>query len=295
MDNYQKSDIPQKTFGIYTNPKKDTGLKHTKSAAELLRKKGIDFSVDSQISFAFPESPLAEDVKPDVLLVFGGDGTMLSAARKYAPLNVELLGINLGRLGFLLTTEIEQLGTAIDKVLNGDYKREERTILEARNVSADGSLKSISYALNDAVISRARILRMIDLELYINSSYADNYIADGIIVSTPTGSTGYTLSAGGPVVWPTLDVLLITPICPHRLSSKSIVISGDSMVSIVPKPDGEGSVLTLDGQESITLEEGGKVDLVNADFKAVFIRFPDWNFYTLLTEKLSEWNSLRRY
>ena len=282
-----------KTFGIYTNPKKDVGLSYTKNAISLLLKKGIPYSVDNQIAEYFPDAGSAEDEHPDVLLVFGGDGTMLSAARKYAPMGTQLLGINLGRLGFLLAIENEQLETAIDKVLADEYTPEYRSMLQADVISEEGELLCRSYALNDAVMSRKSILRMIDLELYINSKYADNYIADGLIISTPTGSTGYTLSAGGPVVWPTLDVLLITPICPHRLSSKSIVISGDAKVTVVSKPDGEGSMLTLDGQQSVYLDDGQKVEVSSAGFKAEFIRFEDWNFYTLLTEKLSEWNSLK--
>jgi len=280
-----------KSFGIYSNPVKDKGFKNAIRIAGILEGKGIPYSVDVQMKDAFPEAPLTDDMRPDVMLILGGDGTVLSAARKYAPLGALLLGINLGRLGFLLETEMEQAEAAIERVIKGEYQVEKRIMLKAEVINAAGEKSSGSLALNDAVISRKRILRMIDLSVSINGVHADRFVADGVIVSTPTGSTGYSLSAGGPIVWPGLDVLLITPISPHRLSSKSMVISKNDELEIVWAHDDEGALLTLDGQDSVELMPGDRIRIGNADRSADFIRFDGWDFYGLLKEKLSEWNS----
>lgn len=282
-----------KSFGIYANPVKDTGFAHAKQIMQIFDGRGIEYSVSEQLYSSFPKLKRAEDEKPDVMIVLGGDGTMLSAARRFAPLGSLLLGVNLGRLGFLLETEIDEAEKALDLVLREEYTVEERTILKADVFGKDGKLHDSRYALNDAVVSRKRVMRMIDISIDINGQFADNYLADGVIISTPTGSTGYSLSAGGPVIIPTLDVLLITPICPHRLSSKSLLISGKDTVDIFPKPDKDGAMLTIDGQKGIFLEDDEFIRVSNADFCANFIRFKEWNFYMRLKEKLSEWNSLK--
>ncbi len=288
-----KKGFLMQSFGLYANPLKDKDFIHTRHIMRILKEKNINFCIDGQLAEEFPEFPRCEVEKPGVMLVLGGDGTMLSAARKYAQAGTLFLGINLGRLGFLLETEYHGVEQAIDAILEGDFSVEERCILETKIRKGDGSEFVTGLALNDAVISRRQVMRLVDVHISINEQYSDNFVGDGVIISTPTGSTGYSLSAGGPVISPTLDLMLITPVCPHRLSSKSMVISAKDRVEIRTSADADGAMLTLDGQMSAELEENDSVLVGTADFKAKFIRFKKRDFYTMFKEKLSEWNSLK--
>jgi len=225
-----------------------------------------------------------------VILVLGGDGTMLSAARKYAETGVELLGLNLGRMGFLMDTELTDLEQAIDALRRGDYAVEERLMLEASIYSGEtGELKYSEYALNEAVVSQKNIQRIINVDLSVNDKPIDNMHCDGLIVSTPTGSTGYSLSAGGSIVMPNLGVMLITPVCPHTLTSFKMVISSEDTVKIIPKKG--SAALTLDGQMYRDIDEGDCVVVRNAGFKAKFARYTNKDFFTILRDKFSEWNT----
>lgn len=279
-------------FGIYTNLQKDPELITTKAVIGQLEKRGCRYSLDGEVAVALGKTENAEGENIDILFVLGGDGTILAAARKYAKKGALLFGINLGRLGFLLDTQLADLEGALDQILAGDYKVQERIMLEASVLGQDGREKRfLGYALNEAVISKRDILRIIDARVLVNEKKVGDFRCDGVIVSTPTGSTGYSLSAGGPVVEPTADMLLITPICPHSLQSNSYVLSGEERVSVLIRRGGEKGAVTLDGQEHFEFSPDEYICLTRSKIKAKFLKTADQNFFALLEEKFAEWSA----
>lgn len=280
-------------FGVYTNLQKDPDLKITKSVIEVLESRKVTYYLETGLAAALHRDKTCDDSVFDVLIVLGGDGTMLGAARRFGKHGTLLLGLNLGRVGFLLDTEVSALEAAVDGILQGKYKVEERLMLSATVVGADGvTEKAKAYALNEAVVSQKRILRLIHVDVRVNGLPVDQYYCDGIIVCSPTGSTGYSLSAGGPIVTPALDVLVITPVCPHTLKSSKMVVSGDDVVTILPRHDSKYATLTLDGQNSFDMEPGDFVKIEKAEFKARFLRFTNKGFFSLLNEKFAEWTTI---
>ncbi len=276
-------------FGIYTNLEKDKDLAITRHIMQTLEKRNIPFCLDSKLAQKFSGYEICDTQKIDVLIVLGGDGTMLAASRKYAATGTLLFGLNLGRMGFLLDTELAQLESSLDKIQSGKYEVQERILLEAYLVAPNRAPEFTGYALNEAVISQRNMMRIVNVEVFVNAQPACNFRSDGVIVSTPSGSTAYSLSAGGPVVTPTVDILLITPLCPHSLQSCSFVISGEDEVTVKVPPDMGNAALTLDGQDFIEIAMGTHVVIKKAGFKARFLRTTDKSFYALLKEKLAEW------
>lgn len=276
-------------FGIYTNLQKDEELLVTRRLAAALESRGVEYYFDARVAKKMGSDRSCEYKKIDILFVLGGDGTMLAAAREYAVQGTKLLGLNLGRLGFLLDMDYSNMDQELDEILAGDYRVEERIMLEAELFKPDGAKIALAYALNEAVVSQKDIFRIINVDVKVNGQTVDQMRCDGVIVSTPTGSTGYSLSAGGPVVLPTLDVLLITPVCAHTLASGNIVISGNDVVTICAASDAGCAALTLDGQIFFEIKPGELVRVKKADFAAQFIRLKEHNFFTLLKEKLTEW------
>ncbi|MEG6615913.1 NAD(+)/NADH kinase [Peptococcaceae bacterium 1198_IL3148] len=228
----------------------------------------------------------------DCIMVWGGDGTILNSTRIAAPLGTPLYGVNAGRLGFLTEVDIPDLIPDLEKLLVGDYTIEERMMIEAR-VNRQGQVIQTSHGLNDAVISKGALARMIWLRIYSDGELVNSYPADGVIVASPTGSTAYSLSAGGPIVGPNLDLMVISPICPHTLSARPLVISPEDVISVVPDiPHGESEImLTLDGQYGYKLQPKDDVQIRRAPYAAKFIRTHKSNFYSVLREKLEEWSS----
>ncbi len=279
------------SFGIYTNLQKDPQLCITRNVIEQLKKRGCPFYLDAEVASALGMRQRAEDAAVEILLVLGGDGTMLAAARKYANTGALLFGVNLGRLGFLLDAQFAELEKALDRILAGDYTVQERIMLEASILEEDGSRRVLGHALNEAVVSQRDILRISDALVLVNDKKVGSFRCDGIIISTPTGSTGYSLSAGGPVVEPTADMLIITPICPHSLQSSSYVIGGDDTVYVRLRGAQEQGALTLDGQEYFEFEPGEQVCLARSKVRAKFLKTTDQNFFALLKEKLAEWSA----
>lgn len=278
-------------FGIYTNLEKDADLSITKRIAKILQNRNLTCYFDSETAQAMGlgEEAYCDRQKLDVLLVLGGDGTMLAASRKYAANGVHLLGINLGRLGFLLDAEPENLEIALDRICSGNYEIQERLMLEAQLVEPNGQRHFAGYALNEAVISQKNKLRIIDLQVNVDGQNACNYRCDGVIISSPSGSTAYSLSAGGPVVAPTVEVLLLTPLCPHSLRSRSFVVDGKSRVEISSRGEAANIALALDGQNYLEIPEGWSVLIRKADFAAKFLHTVGKDFYAVLQEKLAEW------
>lgn len=278
-------------FGIYTNLKKDADLSITRRVIEVLQKRGLDCYFDSETAQALgaEESLWCDQRRIDILLVLGGDGTMLAASRKYAATGAYLLGLNLGRLGFLLDTKPENLEEALDQIQAGKYELQQRLMLEAFLQEPDGKMHLAGYALNEAVVSQKNKLRIIHLEIDVDDQSACSYWCDGVIISSPTGSTAYSLSAGGPVVAPTVNVLLVTPLCPHSLRSRSFVVDGASQINVRVHRGVANIALALDGQDYLEVPAGWKVLIRKAGFTAKFLRTAGENFYTVLQEKLAEW------
>ena len=281
-------------IGIYSNEQKDKELAITKKLINLLKSKGIPYCLDENLIPIIKESQEIGDAKPEIIIVLGGDGTMLSAVRKYARTGAKLIGFNIGRLGFLPDSEISVLNEAIDALISNNFTTEERLILCATVISGEtGRIKYQQFALNEVVLSHKNILRMANLELSVNDFVVNKINCDGIIISTPTGSTGYSLSAGGPIVTPALDIMLITPVCPHTLTSFNMVISGKDKVKMRPIGSTKLATVTVDGQKSFDVVEGDIVTVYAADFKAKFARYTNKNFFTVLKEKLADWNDNR--
>jgi NAD+ kinase len=235
------------------------------------------------ISVAVPRENVPEGV--DLVLVLGGDGTLLSAARLIEDTAQPILGINLGSLGFLTELGLEELFESLERVLEGEYSRESRVRLEASLHRGEEQIGRYQV-LNDVVINKGALARIIDLETYVDGQKVTNYQSDGLIISTPTGSTAYSLAAGGPIIDPTLDVIVISPICPHTLTNRPLVIPGGAVVELFLRSDSGEVFLTLDGQEGTRLNQGDRVRIRASGNKVNLIRTGSRNFYDVLSTKL---------
>ncbi|KKM11766.1 inorganic polyphosphate kinase [Clostridiales bacterium PH28_bin88] len=224
----------------------------------------------------------------EVILVLGGDGTLLHAARAVAPNGTPLLGINMGQLGFL--TEIEQpdVFAGMEKLMAGQYRIEQRMMLEA-TIRRGGDVADRFLALNDVVITKGGFSRMINLETYVGRDLIATYPADGLIVSSSTGSTAYSLSAGGPIVSPDVQVMILTPICPHTLNARPVVISPRQRVRVVLRSEFTEAMLTVDGQDGVKLQRDDEISVVRASYSTRLVRLKGGrNFYEVMREKLRE-------
>jgi NAD+ kinase len=223
----------------------------------------------------------------DCIIALGGDGTLLSTARAASQTGIPLLGVNLGHLGFLTEIELPDLYPSLEKLVAGEYRVEERMMLEAR-VNRRGKVAADFLGLNDAVVTKGPLSRIIKLDTFVGDEFIGTYPADGIIVSTPTGSTAYSLSAGGPIVTPELQLIMLTPICPHTLSSRPMVVSSEAVVRIVLKSEQAQGMLTIDGQAGFLLARDDEIVVRKAAHPARLIRLKGRSFFEVLREKLRE-------
>ncbi len=224
--------------------------------------------------------------RADLLIVLGGDGTILRASRQAGPRGIPVLGVNVGGFGFLAEVGIRELKEVVPRLLKGDFALDERMMLEAVVERGEERIEGF-LALNDMVVTKSGYARLLRLRTYINGEHLATYPADGLIVSTPTGSTAYSLSAGGPIVHPRVEVILVTPICPHMLHARSVVVSGNDTVTVEFGGGVEEAMLTVDGQEGFLLQGGDRVLIRRATPRAKLIRLHPFRFYTLLRQKLS--------
>ena len=220
----------------------------------------------------------------DAVIVLGGDGTLLSMARAVGDLGVPILGINLGGLGFLTATTLDELLPAMEALLAGGMAVEERMMLAARLVRAGQPIGEY-VALNDVVITKSAMSRIIDLSVSVDGRHATAYRADGLIISTPTGSTAYNLSTGGPILFPTMDAVVLTPIAPHTLSNRPIVLPGGQRIDVTLRGDQE-VMLTMDGQVGVPLRERDTVQVGKAPARIRLMRFDQKDFFSVLRTKL---------
>ncbi|MBQ6895169.1 MAG: NAD(+)/NADH kinase [Clostridia bacterium] len=270
------------TAAIITNRKKDPDGLYTKKVADILKRKytvlfDSDYSEDN-IYKMFKES--------DVAVVLGGDGTLLSASDMASSFDVPLLGINLGHLGFMADVEEKNIEESLNTFLDGGYKIDRRFMIDAFIEKKDGSRLTIS-ALNDIVVTRASYQRMVAFDIKVNGDNLATYQGDGLVVATPTGSTAYSMSAGGPVVDPSLEVCIITPVCPHTMSSKPVIVPGQAEIQIDFKSTfDDKAMLTADGKEGIGLCEGDVIKIKGSERKLGLIRLLNRSFYDILNLKL---------
>jgi NAD+ kinase len=283
-----------KAIGIFTNLEKDKGLSVTRKLLKELEHHCIRVFLTKDIAEILGRKELGapDDVffrKIDVLMVLGGDGTILNAARKAAPMQIPILGINMGHVGFLSEIEVQDIPKSVRRVIEGHYFIEERMMLSAV-VQRENKSGQTMLALNDIGIARGSLSRIIRIEVYVNDHLVDKYPADGFVVSSPTGSTAYSLSAGGPIISPNMRCLLLTPICAHSLHSRPIVIADHEIVCLRVIGQHQDTILTLDGQQDYTICKGDWIIIQKASTNARFIRLREVNFYSLLRHKLSEWS-----
>jgi len=227
----------------------------------------------------------------DLLVTLGGDGTLLRGARLVAAHGVPVLGINLGHLGFLTSAPREEIETALERWRAGDFEIDRRMLLAVHAEDGDGRAGKIHLALNDAVLHKGGAARVIRLSMRAQRDVVGSYSADGIILATPTGSTAYSLSAGGPIVSPTVDCIIATPICPHTLGVRPLVLPADETITVEVLSPTEELILTIDGQEHERLVPGQKVVARRAEQPVKLVRFPGQTFFQTLRRKL-KWGDL---
>ena len=224
----------------------------------------------------------------DLIIVLGGDGSILRIAPSAAKENKPILGINLGRLGYLTTAEKSSLEGTVKRLLKGDYAITDHMMLEVEFNGETGEKEKV-LALNDVVASRSEFGRIIDFSIYVGEEFADTYTADGVVISTPTGSTAYSLSAGGPVAYPDMDIILITPICSHDLHSRPIVLPSDKKITtVLGKNYDYKALITVDGKIVHPLSAGESFTVSRADHRVKLIKMDNIGFYDLLRRKLRE-------
>ena len=228
----------------------------------------------------------------DGLITLGGDGTMLRGARLLGGREVPILGVNLGRLGFLTSCGRDQLDDALDRFARGDYRAEIRMQLEAHSQTIRGEERRSWLALNDVVLHKGGFARVVKLRVLVDGEDVGVYAADGVIISTPTGSTAYNLSAGGPVVLPTQHVIITTPISPHTLAIRPLVVPADSEVVVRAEDGPEELLVTIDGQVGTMFAPGDSLVVRRASASVVVVRFPEITFFSVLRRKLG-WGGLR--
>lgn len=276
-------------IALISNPDRDLGLKEGRKTAERLIKLNAQVMTDRE---GIEGTLVINDMdvlfkEADIAIVIGGDGTLLSSAQYGAKYDVPLLGLNMGRVGFLVELEKED-SDLLEKVIKGDYEIENRMMLCAR-VERDGKEIYRGDALNDIVVSKGTLSKMINLELKIDGEAANDYYADGIILATPTGSTAYSLSAGGPIVDPAIDAILVTPVCAHTVTSRPMVISDKQKTELTVRIyHKEDVLLSRDGAESVALFDNDKITVTKSDKKVKLVRCSNRSFYDVLNKKLSE-------
>ncbi|MCR5432209.1 MAG: NAD(+)/NADH kinase [Lachnospiraceae bacterium] len=279
-------------YCLVTNATKDKGLKVTNEIANRIRNAGHECIVISDIDFKGDSAGILRGLEPvdatcKCCIVLGGDGTLIRTSRILCAGGVPVVGINLGMLGFLSVIEKNNIDKALDNILSGNYIVEDRMMLRA-DIPGQNAYKGI-IALNDIVVTRSGRSRLISVAVKVNGVQAAAFLGDGVIVSTPTGSTGYNLSAGGPIVKPPARLMIITPICPHSFNSRSIVIDDGDRISLSINAkdgsNGENAVITVDGQDVLEMDSDDELVISCYEKTAKLVRFEDTSFFGVIDKK----------
>jgi NAD+ kinase len=283
-----------KKVGIVANIEKEDIAQYTGSLKKWLEGRGIQIFLETKIasemgmSSAFTVDDLARKV--NLIAVLGGDGTMLRTARYVAHHNVPIVGINMGTFGYLTEVNLNETRAALELILKGKLLTERRMMLDV-TVRRGRKIIGAGIVLNDVVINRGNLSRIVELETAVNNSYLTTYKSDGLIISTPTGSTAYSLSAGGPIVSPCKDLIIINPICPHTLTNRPIIFSEDSDLQITLWSKESGATVTLDGQESYRINSGDIVKVKKSKYVTTLVLSPHRSYGEILRSKLG-WGGL---
>lgn len=277
-------------IGIVANTSKPNWLETARSIAEFLAGRGVDVVIEPQeaASALFPDRMPPEKgtlVDSDMVLSLGGDGTFLKAVRLVGERDVPIVGVNLGGLGFLAGFSAEDFIPSLSRILAGDYRIDERMTVQA-SLTRQGETIRTERALNDVVINMTGVSRLAILRTSIDDEYLTTYEADGLIVATPTGSTAYSLSAGGPIVDPSLEALVLTPICPHSLSNRPILVPPHRAIRVCPLKIPEGAVVTVDGQTAFDLFYGDVLTVEKSDKNVKLITTNEASYFEILRSKL---------
>jgi NAD+ kinase len=259
-----------------------------------LRKRGIrivgeSFQETKEADFATCEIQTIEvdkfHAEADLIVVLGGDGTMISTARLVGDREIPVLGINYGSLGYLTEFRIEEMSGALESVLAGDYAIDRRVMLDVEHTRADEKIGG-GRVLNDVVINKSALARIIEIEVRLDDFFVNSFRADGLIISTPTGSTAYNLSAGGPIVFPSMNAVVLTPICPFTLTNRPIVVPDEAEIKLRLKQENEGVVLTLDGQVGFQMHSEDIISIRKSRTTFNLVQPPNRNYFDVLRDKL---------
>lgn len=279
-----------KSAGILSKPKSEEAARIVPELIRWLSQHGVATRLDRETA-GYSESPgagIPRELVPDgteLLIVLGGDGTLLSAARAVRGRNIPIFAVNLGSLGFLAAIKLEEMYPQLECVLRGDLAVDRRRML-LTELWREGKLVASYDGLNDMVLAKAEIARMIDLQVHVDGSFVCVYKADGLIVATPTGSTAYSLSAGGPIVFPSVSALSITPICPHMLTNRPVIVPDQSVIETTVLGTDLTTYLTIDGQVGELLKKGDRVVCRRSEHSISLVRPPTLLFFDVLREKL---------
>jgi NAD+ kinase len=282
--------MPITKIGITSKPKKADIREIVPPLITWLRERNIEFFIDKETGAIIesPEKCLTRNEIPnrvDLVIVLGGDGTLLATARVLNRKPIPILAVNLGGLGFLTVITREELYPTLERVLAGDVRSEKRVQLEAEVLRADEIMASF-LALNDVVLNKGAIARVLDFDVTVDEQFVSTYKADGLIVSTPTGSTAYSLAAGGPVIVPSVQAMIVTPICAHMLSNRPIVLPDSALIEITVKSQRESIYLTVDGQVGLTLRSEDIVRVKKGSSHVELIQPPQRSYFEILRQKL---------
>jgi NAD+ kinase len=281
--------MKNKSVGILTKPKFPEVKRTLQDVVSWLRARSIDVVLDTTSAIllgeqgGYQKTQLANNA--DVLLVLGGDGTMLNAARLAGERSIPILGVNMGGLGFLTEVRLENLYPSLERVFANDFVLDERLMLRT-HIHRHGETVAKGEVLNDVVISKGTLARMIELKIAIQGRFVTNLRGDGLIISSPTGSTAYSLSAGGPIIDPAVQSLILTPICPHTLTHRPLIVPGNAEIDVTLTSKDDGAMATLDGQVGVAITQEETVVIQTSEHRTRLIRFPESNYYDVLREKL---------
>ena len=283
-----------KTVGVVVKPNHQEAWKTACELSEWLEKQNIALvgqprvhveSTDPAVCGVDPVDDERFSSESDLIVVLGGDGTMISTARLVGDSDALVLGINYGSLGYLTDFRIEEMFPALEAIFRGEYEIDRRVMLHAQHWRDDEMLAT-GRVLNDVVINKAALARIIEIEVRLNDLYVNSFRADGLIVSTPTGSTAYNLSAGGPIIFPSMNAVVLTPICPFTLTNRPIVVPDDAIIELKLEKENEGVVLTLDGQIGYTMQAGDRVRIRKSRTTFNLVHPPNRNYFDVLRNKL---------
>lgn len=279
-----------KKIGIYAKKSHPEVEQIAMFVAQKFTTAGIDVLIEDGLAEQIGQvnGHAGEDIpsQVDMIVVLGGDGTLISVARQVGEREVPIVGVNLGQLGFLTEITHEELPEMLDRLIAGDYKVSERMMIDAFIHREDKVIGKYTV-LNDAVINKGALARIIDMETYVDGRHLSTYKADGLIISTPTGSTGYSLAAGGPIIYPEINSLLITPICPHMLTNRPIIVWSRSVIEIEVKFQDDVVFFTADGQVGHKLLRGDRVELRRSETRTRLVSSPSREYFQILRTKLS--------